>query len=144
MGEVSTSPEVAARVIEDLTALEVDAAKCERLYKAAVIQSKQGTTYRMLAKVLGTGKLDIVHYGCDLDAEGKPTTKWSIRRILEQKPERFDKEIEAIQKSITDNGEEVAGLWVHDMTGMPDTVAQGSSLEEFNMKMAAEIRKKPA
>ena len=144
MGEVSTSPEVAARVIEDLTALEVDAAKCERLYKAAVIQSKQGTTYRMLAKVLGTGKLDIVHYGCDLDAEGKPTTKWSIRRILEQKPERFDKEIEAIQKSITDNGEEVGGLWVHDMTGMPDTAAQGNSLEEFNKKMAAEIRKKPA
>ena len=144
MGEVSTSPEVAARVIEDLTALEVDTNKCERLYKAAVIQSKQGPTYRMLAKVLGTGTLDIVHYGCDLDAEGQPTTKWAIRRILEQRPERFDKEIEAIQKAITDSGEEVAGVWVHDMTGMPDTVAQGNSLEAFNKKMAAEIRKKPA
>ena len=143
MGEVSTSPEVAERVVQDLTALEVDTTKCERLYKAALIQSKQGSTYRMLAKVLGTGLLDIVHYGCDLDAEGKPTTKWAIRRILEQKTERFDKEIETIQKAIRDNGEEVAGVWVHDMTSMPDTVAQGNSLEEFNKKMAAEIRKKP-
>src|SRR5574341_482073 len=106
MGEVSTSPEVAARVIEDLTALEVDTNKGERLYKAAVIRS----------------------------------TKWAIRRILEQKPERFDKEIEAIQKAIQDNGEEVAGLWVHDMTGMCDTATQGHSLEEFNRKTAAEVR----
>jgi hypothetical protein len=127
-------------VIEDLTALEVETDKGERLFKAAVIRSKQGATYRMLAKVLGNGRLDLVHYGCDLDAEGRPTTKWAIRRILEQKPERFDKEIEAIQKAIQDNGEEVAGLWVHDMTGMCDTAAQGHSLEEFNRKTAAEIR----
>jgi len=139
MGEVSTSPEVAARVIEDLTALEVDTDKGERLYKAAVIRSKQGATYRMLAKVLGTGRLDIVHYGCDLDAEGRPTTKWAIRRILEQRSERFDKELEAIRKAIQDNGEDVVGTWVHDMTGIPDTAAQGTSLEEFNRKTAAEI-----
>lgn len=143
MGEVSTSPEVAAKVIEDLTALEVDTNKGERLYKAAVIHSKQGATYRMLAKVLEMGRLDIVHYGCDLDEEGRPMTKWAIRRILEQKPERFDKEIDAIQKTIQGNGEEVAGVWVHDMTDLSDTVAQGNSLEEFNKKMAAEIRKKP-
>ena len=51
MGEVDTAPEVAAKVIEDLTALEVDPDKCERLYKAALVQSKSGITYRMLAKV---------------------------------------------------------------------------------------------
>ena len=52
MGEVDTAPEVAAKVIEDLTALEVDPDKCERLYKAALVQSNSGVTYRMLAKVL--------------------------------------------------------------------------------------------
>src|SRR5437899_4084133 len=50
MGEVDTAPEVAAKVIEDLTALEVDPDKCERLYKAALVQSNSGVTYRMLAK----------------------------------------------------------------------------------------------
>ena len=72
MGEVDTAPEVAAKVIEDLTALEVDPDKCERLYKAALVQSNSGVTYRMLAKVLSTGKVDLVHYGCDLDADVKP------------------------------------------------------------------------
>jgi hypothetical protein len=33
---------------------------------------------------------------------------------------------------------------VHDMTGMPDLVAQGKSLEEWTKKMAQEIRKKPS
>ena len=42
MGEVDTAPEVAAKVIEDLTALEVDPDKCERLYKAALVQSNSG------------------------------------------------------------------------------------------------------
>ena len=81
MGEATPTPEVAAKVMQDLTAVEVDPDKGERLYKAALIRSKQGSTYRMLAKSLKSGKLDIVHYGCDLDAEGKPTTKWAIRRI---------------------------------------------------------------
>jgi hypothetical protein len=102
MGEVDTAPEVAAKAIEDLTALEVDPDKCERLYKAALVQSSSGVTYRMLAKVIQTGQLDLVHYGCDLDADGKPTAKWRIRRILEQAPERFDKELEAIKKGETD------------------------------------------
>ena len=44
----------------------------------------------MLAKALSTGQLDLVHYACNLDVDGKPTTKWKIRRILEQAPERFD------------------------------------------------------
>jgi len=142
MGEVSPTPEAAARVIEDLTALEVDPDKGERLYKAALIQSNKGVAYRMLSKSVKTGKLDLVHYGCDLDEEGKPTTKWRIRRILEQATERFDKEIEAIKKAVKDDGEEVQGAWVHDMTGIPDVAAQGKSLEEWSRKMAAEIRKK--
>ena len=50
MGEVNAEPEAAARAIEDLTAIEVDPAKCERLYKAALIQSKSGVSYRMFAK----------------------------------------------------------------------------------------------
>jgi len=144
MGEVETAPGVAAKVIEDLTALEVDQEKCERLYKAALVQSNSGVTYRMLAKVLTSGKLDLVHYGCDLDADGKPTTKWKIRRIMEQAPERFDKELEAIKKGIADDGEIVQGAWVHDMTAFPDVAAQGKSLEEWSRSMLAEIRKKPS
>ncbi len=143
MGEVDTAPEVAAKVIEDLTALEVDQDKGERLFKAALVQSQSGTTYRMLAKVAKTGKVDLVHYGCDLDAEGKPTTKWKIRRILEQPPERFDKELEAIKKGVADDGEVVQGAWVHDMTGLPDVTAQGKSLDEWSRNTIAEVRKKP-
>lgn len=142
MGEVDTAPEVAAKAIEDLTALEVDPGKCERLYKAALIQSSSGVTYRMLAKVIETGKLDLVHYGCDLDAEGKPISKWRIRRILEQALERFDKELETIKKGIIDDGETVQGAWVHDMTGMADVAAQGKSLDEWSRNTTAEVRKK--
>lgn len=144
MGEVDTAPEVAAKVIEDLTALEVDPDKCERLYKAALVQSSAGVTYRMLAKVLETGKLDLVHYGCDLDEDGNPIAKWKIRRILEQVPERFDKELETIKKDILDNGETVQGAWVHDMTGMADVAAQGKSLNEWSRNTIAEVKKKPS
>ncbi|NOS80064.1 MAG: hypothetical protein HOP32_00605 [Nitrospira sp.] len=142
MGEIDTAPEVAAKAIEDLTALEVDPGKCERLYKAALVQSSSGVTYRMLAKVIETGKLDLVHYGCDLDVEGKPISKWRIRRILEQALERFDKELETIKKGIIDNGETVQGAWVHDMTGMADVAAQGKSLDEWSRNTTAEVRKK--
>ena len=142
MGEVDTAPEVAAKAIEDLTALEVDPGKCERLYKAALVQSSSGVTYRMLAKVIETGKLDLVHYGCDLDAEGKPISKWRIRRILEQALERFDTELETIMKGIVDDGETVQGAWVHDMTGMADVAAQGKSLDEWSRNTTAEVRKK--
>jgi hypothetical protein len=137
MGEVSPAPETTARVIEDLTSLEIDTAKGERLYKAALIRSNSGTTYRMLAKSLGDGRLDLVHYGCTLDDQGKPTTKWAIRRIMEQKPERFDREIETIQKGIRETGEDVDGVWVHDMTGIPDVPAQGASLETWTKKVIA-------
>jgi hypothetical protein len=144
MGEIDTAPEVAAKAIEDLTALEVDPGKCERLYKAALVQSSSGVTYRMLAKVIETGKIDLVHYGCDLDAEGKPIAKWKIRRILEQALERFDKELETIKKGIIDDGETVQGAWVHDMTGMADVAAQGKSLDEWSRNTTAEVKKKPS
>jgi hypothetical protein len=143
MGEVDTAPEGAAKAVEDLTALEVNQDKGERLYKAALIQSSSGVTYRMLAKALQTGKVDLVHYGCNLDADGKPTTKWKIRRMLEQAPERFDKELEAIKKGVTDEGEQISSAWVHDMTGLPDVTALGKSLEEWSRNMTAEVRKKP-
>ena len=144
MGEVDTAPEVAAKVIEDLTALEVDPAKCERLYKAALVQSHFRRDLSHVSEGAQTGKVDLVHYGCDLDADGKPTTKWKIRRILEQAPERFDKELEAIKKGVTDDGETVQGAWVHDMTGLPDVAAQGKSLDEWSRNMTAEVRKKPS
>lgn len=144
MKEVDTASEVAAKVTEDPTALEVDPDKHERLYKTALVQSNSGVTYRMLAKVLSTGTMDIVHYGCDMDADGKPTMKRKIQRILEQAPERFDKELEAIKKGVTDDDEVVQGAWVDDMTGLPDVAAQGNSLGVWSRNMIAEVRKKPS
>ena len=144
MGEVSSEPEVAARAVDDLTKMDVDPAKGERLYKAALIRSNKGSVYRVLSKTLSTGKIDLVHYGCTLDDDGNPTTKWSIRRILEQRPARFDEEIEAIKKTIVENGEEVQDVWSHDLTGLADVAAQGSSLETWSKKMASELRKQPS
>ena len=70
MGEVDTAPAAPAKPMPDLTALEVDPAKGERFYKAALVHSKQGTTYRMVAKALADGRLDLVHFVCDLSADG--------------------------------------------------------------------------
>jgi hypothetical protein len=142
MGETSAEPEVAARAVEDMTKMDVDPEKGERLYKAALIHSNKGATYRMLAKSLQDGRLDLVHYGCMLDDEGNPTTKWSIRRILEQKPERFDKEVESIKQTIRDGGEEVQGAWVHDLSTISDLTAQATSLESWTKKMAKELSNK--
>ena len=142
MGETAAAPEVTARAVEDLTKMEVDPSKCERLYKAALIHSNKGTTYRMLAKSLQDGRLDIIHYGCMLDENGTPTTKWSIRRILEQKPERFEKELESIKQTIRDSGEEVHQAWVHDLTTISDVSAQGVSLEAWTKKIASDIKAK--
>jgi len=144
MGEVSAEPEVAARAVEDLTKMDVDPAKGERLFKAALVRSNKGSVYRLLSKTLSTGKVDLVHYGCTLDDDGNPTTKWSIRRILEQRPARFDEEIEAIKKTIKDGGEEVQGVWMHDLTGEADLACQGSSLEAWTKKMASELRALPS
>jgi hypothetical protein len=144
MGEVNPTPEVAARVVEDLTAMEVDPEKGERLYKAALVQSNRGASYRLLSKSHKTGKLDLVHYGCDLDEEGKPVSKWRIRRILEQAPERFEKELDAIQAAVRADGEEVVGVWIHDMTGLADLAKQGSSLDEWSRTMAREVKRRPS
>ena len=144
MGEVDASPETAAKAVTDLTSMEVDPDKGERLFKAALLHSNQGTTYRMLAKSFPNGKVDIVHYACDLDTDGNPATKWRITRIMAVAPERFDTEIEFIKKSLKGNGEEVQGAWVHDLTAMPDLIAQSNSLGDWSRKMAAEIRKQPS
>src|SRR5689334_8830746 len=143
MEEVDTASEVAAKVIEDPTALEVDPNKHERLYKAALVQSNSGVTYRMLAKVLSTGTVDIVHYGCDMDADGKPTMKRKIRRILEQAPERFDKEFQAIRKRVTDDDQVRQGAWLADMTRRPDHPAEGNRLGDWSRSMIAGVRKRP-
>ena len=139
MGEVN--PETPTKQVQDITAINVDPALGERLYKAAVIQSHQGTTVRVLSKSLGSGKIDIVHYACDLDPDGTPQGKRRIHRITAVIPERFDSELVSIQKSLTGAGEEIQGNWIHDMTGMPDLIAQSNSLEEWTRKMAGEIRK---
>ena len=140
MGEVNEEA-TTARPVEDVTAITVDPDRGERLYKSATIHTKQGTTYRMVAKSLPSGKLDIVHYACALLPDGTPEGKYRVNRILAVAPERFDNEIEFIKKTIKGNGEEVMGVWVHDMTAMPDLIAQGNSLEEWTKKMGAEIRK---
>jgi hypothetical protein len=139
MGEVNS--ETTARVVQDVTAINVDAAMGERLFKAAIVQSKQGTTVRMLSKTLPSGKIDVVHYVCDLDADGTPQGKRRIHRIMAVSVDRFDSEIAHIQKSITERGETIHDTWIHDMTGMPDLISQSNSLEEWTRKMADEVRK---
>jgi len=52
MGEVDAAPAAPAPPMPDLTALEVDPAQGERFYKAAVVHSKQGTTYRLVSKTM--------------------------------------------------------------------------------------------
>ena len=141
MGEVN--PEPTTKAVQDVTAINVDPALGERLYKAAVIQTRQGTTVRVLSKTLGSGKIDLVHYACDLDADGTPQGKRRIHRIMAVAPERFDSEIAHVQKSLKANAEEIQDTWVHDMTGMADLIAQSNSLEDWTRKMAAEIRKTP-
>jgi hypothetical protein len=142
MGEVN--PEPTTREVQDVTAINVDPALGERLYKAAVIQSHQGTTVRVLSKTLASGKIDVVHYACDLDPDGTPQGKRRIHRITAVAPERFDTELATIQKNLTGSGEAIQGAWIHDMTGMPDLIAQSNSLEEWTRKMAGEIRKTPS
>ena len=143
MGEVDAA-ETPARKIEDPSALNVDPDNGERLYKSAIIHTKQGTTYRMVAKMLPIGKLDIVHSACDLLPDGTPEGKRRVNRILAVLPQRFDSEIDYIQKVAKGNGEEVQSVWVHDMTGLPSLTAQAHSLEEWTKKMAAEINRKPS
>ena len=139
MGEVESGPAAPAKPMPDLTVLEVDPAKGERFFKAALIHSKQGTTYRMVAKVLSDGRLDLVHFVCDLSADGTMNGKRRIRRIESQKPERWDKEVATIQKEIADNGEEVQQVWSHDLTGISDVAEQNNSLAAWMIQTAKEV-----
>jgi len=102
MGEVDAGPAIPTKPMPDLTALEVDPSQGERLYKAAFVHSKQGSTYRLISKTLSDGKLDLVHYVCDLDPDGTQFGKRRIRRIHSQPNNRFDQEIETIKKEIAD------------------------------------------
>src|SRR5437773_10414523 len=113
MGEVDTA-ETPARKIEDPSALNVDPDNGERLYKSAIIHTKQGTTYRVVANMLPIGKLDIVHYACDLLPDGTPECKRRVNRILAVLPQRFDSEIDYIQQVAKGNGRDVHAVWVHD------------------------------
>ncbi len=139
MGEIDTAPAAPAKPMIDLTALEVDPAVGERLYKAAFVHSKQGTTYRMLAKTLCDGNVDLVHFICDLDSDGTMFGKRRIRRIHTQPVERFEVEIKAIQKEIEDKGEELQGVWQHDLTEIKDVAEQKSSLDAWVLQIAKEI-----
>src|SRR3989454_4339220 len=129
MGEVDEAA-APARKIEDPSALNVDPDRGERLYKSAIIHTKQGTTYRMVAKMLPIGKLDIVHYACDLLPDGTPEGKRRVNRILAVLPQRFDSEIAYIPKVAKGNGEEVQAGSGHHLTGLPDPAAPGHSLGE--------------
>ncbi len=138
MGEVDTSAAPPPPMI-DLTAIEVDPAKGERFYKAVIVHSKQGTTYRMVVKTLSDGRLDLVHFVCDLGADGTMFGKRRVRRIESQPITRFETEIETIKKEITGNGEEVQGEWVHDLSGIQDVAEQVSSLDAWMVATAKEI-----
>ena len=48
-------------------------------------------------------------------------------------------EIATIQKEITDKGEEVQGVWAHDLTGIQDIAEQVSSLDGWMVQTAKEI-----
>ena len=139
MGEVDAGPAIPAKPMPDLTALEVDPNQGERLFKAAFVHSKQGTTYRLVSKSLPDGKLDLVHYVCDLDSDGTQFGKRRIRRIHSQPPNRFDQEIETIKKEIADTGEEVQGVWTHDLSTVLDVPEQSSSLDAWTVQTAKVI-----
>ena len=139
MGEVDAGPAIPAKPMPDLTSLEVDPNQGELLYMAAFVHSKQGTTYRLMSKTLPDGKLDLVHYVCDLDSDGTQFGKRRIRRIHSQPTSRFDQEIETIKKEIVDNGEEVQGVWTHDLTPFTDVPAQSASLDAWTLQTAIEI-----
>src|SRR5438132_9028164 len=111
--------ETPARKIEDPSALIVDPDNGERLYKSAIIHTKQGTTYRMVAKMLPIGKLDIVHYACDLLPDGTPEGKRRVNRILAVLRQRFDSEIDSILTVAEGNGKEVQSDCVQDLTALP-------------------------
>ena len=124
----------------DLNTLEVDPTKGERFHKAAFVHSKAGTTHRLVAKVLPDGKLDLVRFACDLGPDGIMNKKRGTRRIESQPVERFDEELASIQKDITGKGEEVQGVWAHDLTSIQDVAEQAGSLKAWALQAAQEIK----
>ena len=66
--------------------------------------------------------------------------KRGTRRIESQPVERFDEEVAAIQKDIKSKGEEVQGVWAHDLTSIQDVAEQASSLEAWVLQAAKEIK----
>ncbi len=123
-----------------LNALEVDPAKGERFHKAAFVHSNEGTTHRLVAKILPDGRLDLVRFAFDFGANGAMNGKRGTRRIESQPVERFDEEVASIQKDIKSKGEEVQGVWAHDLTSIQDVAEQASSLEAWVLQAAKEIK----
>lgn len=140
MGEVDSAPAAPAAPMPDLNALEVDPAKGERFHKAAFVHSKAGTTHRLVAKITTDGRIDLVRFACDLGADGVMSGKRGTRLIESQPVERFDAELADIQKDITRKGEEVQGVWAHDLTSIQDVAEQASSLEAWVLQAAKEIK----
>ena len=132
--------EAQAAPAPDMNTLEVDPTKGERFFKAAFVHSKAGTTHRLVAKMLPDGKLDLVRFACDLDADGSMNKKRGTRRIESQPVERFDEELASIQKDITGKGEEVQGVWAHDLTSIQDVAEQAGSLKTWALQTAKEIK----
>ena len=91
------------------------------------------------------GGLWVIHLK-DMKSPGESALlgKRRVNRILAVLPQRFDSEIDYIQKVAKGNGEEVQSVWVHDLTALPSLIAQAHSLEEWTKKMAAEINRKPS
>ena len=140
MGEVDSAPAAPAPPMPDWNALEVDPAKGERIHKAAFLHSKEGTTHRLVAKILPDGRLNLVRFACNLGADGTMNGKLGTRRIESQPVERFEEELASIQKDISGKGEEVQGVWSHDLTNIQDVAEQASSLEAWVLQAAKEIK----
>lgn len=142
MGEVNPTPQADIKPPEDPTVLKVEPEQGERFYKSAIIHSTNGTTYRIMAKAIPSGKIEIIHYACDLEDDGTPVGKRRIRRILDVAPERFETEVETIQNDVKSAGDGVQGVWVHDLTELQDLTQQSESLESWTKQIAEEILKK--
>src|SRR2546427_8609116 len=91
MGEVNTAPEVAAKAVEDLTAMEVDPEKGERLFKAAIIQSNKGATYRMLSKSLRPARSTLSTTAANSIKMASLTPSGGLSPILKQFRKRLKK-----------------------------------------------------
>ena len=62
--------------------------------------------------------------------------KYTLRLMVQEMDEDAEK--------IKSFGEVVQGAWVHDMSGIQDVSAQGTSLDAWSRNTIAEARKKPS